>query len=167
MPGLNVLRGRWWRTKNPSKNPTSVPQISLFSLNVNGINRSSKRNVLSAMRKEHDWGFFLMTDTQIHNQKEIPVVCRSFSCKDSTWNLGSPHSGGTAILVFKPVFVTTRFNDSGGNFSRIDYVWEGESFSLICIYAPADPTRRNVTLDEICCSSARRVRKPRLAFQQT
>jgi hypothetical protein len=25
----------------------------------------------------------------------------------------------------------------------------------------------NVTLDEICCSSARCVRKPRLAFQQT
>lgn len=144
MPGLKFLRGRWWSTKNSSKTYTSVPQISLFSLNVNGINRSSKRNVPSAMRKKHDWGFLLMSDTRIHDEKEIPAVCRSFGCKDSVWSLGSPHSGGTAILVFKPVLVTARFNDPGGNFSRIDYVWEGESFSLICIYAPADPTRRKM-----------------------
>jgi exonuclease III len=142
MPGLRFLRGRWWCTKSSSRSPTSVPEISMFSMNVNGINRSSKRDVLSAMCKEHDWGFLLMSDTRIHDEKEIPTVSRAFGCKDSVWSLGSPHSGGTTILLFKTVLVTARFNDPGGIFSRIDYVWEGESFSLLCIYAPADPIGR-------------------------
>jgi hypothetical protein len=30
-----------------------------------------------------------------------------------------------------------------------------------------NPSDTSVTLDEVCCSSARHVRKPRLAFQQT
>jgi exonuclease III len=142
MPGLRVFKGRWWLTKSPSKNFTSVPEISLFSLNVNGINRSSKRNVLSAMRKEHDWGFLLMSDIRVHDEKEIVAISKSFCCKDSVWSLGSPHSGGTAILLFKSVIVTARFFDPGGNFSRVDYVWKGESFSVICISARADPVRR-------------------------
>jgi hypothetical protein len=50
---------------------------------------------------------------------------------------------GTAILFYKSVDVKFCHHDAGGRYSRVDYLWsEGELFSLVCIYAPANHTDR-------------------------
>jgi hypothetical protein len=59
------------------------------------------------------------------------------------WSLGSPHAGGTAILFFKPVHILAKFQDPSDSFCRADFLCEGEKFSYVCIYAPADATKRN------------------------
>jgi exonuclease III len=142
MPGLKFHRGRWWTTKGPSKTPSSVPEISAFCLNVNGMNRTSKKNILSAMRKEHDWGILMMCNTRIYDEREILTTNRVFGCKEAVWSLETPNAGGTAILFLKPVLLTAKFSDPAGQYCRADFEWEGESFTLMCIYAPADPGRR-------------------------
>jgi hypothetical protein len=44
---------------------------------------------------------------------------------------------------------------------------QGSKGARKCSTAPSVSVSASVTLDEMHCSSARRVRKPRLAFQQT
>jgi exonuclease III len=142
MPGMRFSKGGWWATRGPSKTSSKVPEISAFSLNMNGINRTRKRNVLSTMRRDHDWGLLLLSDTRIHDARELKNLDKSLGCKDSVWSLGTPNGGGIAILFFKPVIVTAQYSDPGGHFLRADFVWENEEFSVICIYAPADSGRR-------------------------
>jgi hypothetical protein len=62
-------------------------------------------------------------------------------------------------------FVQLDFRNNGLSVNNAIYIY-------ICEPHPSKrlsyvPTTTSVTLDEIRCSSARRVRKPRLAFQQT
>jgi exonuclease III len=145
---MRFHKGRWWSSKFASRTASSVPEFSAFSLNVNGLNKSSKRNWLSSMRKTHNWSVLFLSDTRIHTEKDVSVLNKSLGCKSSPWSLGTPHVGGTAILFFQTVQMLATFSDSGGNFSRADFVWEGETFSFVCIYAPADPSKRKRFLSE-------------------
>lgn len=149
MVGLRFHKGRWWTTKCPSHNNASVPELKAFCLNVNGINKSTKRNQLASMRKFHDWSLLLLADTRVHCDKELSIFNRNLGCKDSIWSFGSPHVGGTAILFFKPMVVTLKYAHPEGFFSRADVVWEGEAFSLMSVYAPADPSQRKKFISNV------------------
>jgi exonuclease III len=131
-------------TKGPSRTSTSVPELNAFCLNVNGINKSTKRNQLNLMRKLHDWSIVLLADTQVHCDKELSVINRSFGCKDSVWSFGTPHVGPTAILFFKPMVITLKYTHPEGFFTRVDVLWKGKTFSLMSLYAPVDPSRRKM-----------------------
>lgn len=64
------------------------------------------------------------------------------------WSLGTPHVGDTAILFFMPVNVAYSFKDPHGRYSIVDYVWEGKTFTSLCIYAPAQQNARKKFLAE-------------------
>lgn len=105
------MRGRWWTTKGPSKTSSKVPEISTSAVNVNGINRSVKRNLLSTMRREHDWGILLLSDTRVHDDREFANIDRTFGAKASVWSLGIPNGGGTSIMFFKSVLILAKYVD--------------------------------------------------------
>jgi hypothetical protein len=68
--GMKFHRGRWWKlkkAKSASRTPSSVPNIELFSININDVHRASKRNNLLAMQMQHDWGIMLLADTRVHD----------------------------------------------------------------------------------------------------
>jgi hypothetical protein len=122
---MKFRRGRWWSTAKPSKISSQVPELLCFSLNINVMNRFSKRSQLSTMRKLHNWGILLLSDTRIHDEREFSKIDYSLGCKDSVWSLGTPHVGGTAILLFQQVIVLAKYSDPHRHFCRIDVMWEG------------------------------------------
>jgi hypothetical protein len=65
-----------------------------------------------------------------------------FKATEVFWSPGTPHVGGTALLFFCPVTIIKFFLDPRGRYTRVDYVWEGEEFSSVCLYAPADSDDR-------------------------
>jgi exonuclease III len=94
------------------------------------------------MQMEHDWGIILLADTRIHDLCEVPFLNRMWKCKEGFWSKGTPNVGGTAILFYKHVVVQSSYHDAGGRWSRVDYLWKGESFFAISIYAPANASER-------------------------
>jgi exonuclease III len=75
------MKGRWWTTTGPSKTSSKVPELSAFAFNVNGLNRFTKRNMLLAMRREHDWEVLLLSDTKIDDERELQNIDKSFVAK--------------------------------------------------------------------------------------
>jgi exonuclease III len=126
-----------------------VPDFNAFCLNVNGINKLNKRNELNSMRKLYDWSIVLLADTRVHCDKELSIINQSFECKDSVWSFGTPHVGGTTILFFKPMVITLKYAHPENFFTRADVLWEGEAFSLMSLYAPAEPTRRKIFISNV------------------
>jgi exonuclease III len=170
--GMKSYRGRWWKTKGKSRTPSTVPKLRqfFFKRNFNGVHRASKRNNLLAMQMEHDWGIMLLADTRIHDLREVPSLNKMWKCKEGFWSKGTPNVGGTAILFYKPVVVRSYYHDAGGRFSRVDYLWEGESFSAISIYAPANASERKLSLQTISfhtCKSTHLLKGASLAVIST
>jgi hypothetical protein len=64
---MRFFRGRWF--KSSVKTPTNVPELSCFSLNVNGLNQLTKRSHLASMRRVHDWSILSLPDTRLHHEK--------------------------------------------------------------------------------------------------
>lgn len=120
----------------------NLPSASHFALNVNGLHKDIKRVQLNTMRRQHDWKVLYLSDTRLCRQEETALFEKKLGVVHGEWSLGTPHVGGTAILFFMPVNVIYSYNDPGGRFSRIDYVWQDEQFSSICVYAPAQPIAR-------------------------
>jgi exonuclease III len=139
-PSIRFRKGRWWNCKGPVKTSSQVPTLKHAALNVNGINSTRKRNVLSSIRKEHDWGILYLSDTRIHDSREFAGLKISLGFKESVWSLGTPNVGGTAILFFIPVTIKYKYSDPFGRFTRVDYIWQEYTFSSICVYAPANPS---------------------------
>lgn len=70
-PAIRFRKGRWLNSKGPVKTSSQVPTLKHAVLNGNGINSARKRNVLSSIRKERDWGILYLSDTRIHDDSEI------------------------------------------------------------------------------------------------
>lgn len=140
---MRFRKGRWWNTSDPnSKVSCQVPELRCFAVNINGLNRSGKRSQLSSIRRLQDWSVLMLSDTRIHDEREFPNIERSLRCNSSAWSLGTPHVGGCSIMFFVPVTLTKKYSDPSGHFCRADVIWEGETFSFLCIYAPADVSQR-------------------------
>lgn len=145
---MRFKKGKWWSTASPMKVAAQVPELRCFSLNVNGINRPSKRDQLSAMRKLHDWGVMLLSDTKVHDEREFVKVDHYFGCKQSVWSVGSPYVRCCTIMFFKTITILKKFSDPLGNFIRADVSWEGEKISFISVYAPTDDAKRKKFFSE-------------------
>lgn len=140
--GMKYHKGRWWKTKGASRTPTSVPEMQVMFLNVNGVHRPSKRNNLLAMQMQHGWGVVMLADTRVVDTRDLIPLNKLWKCKDGFWSKGTPNVGGTAILFYKQVLIKSTHQDPGGRYTRVDLVWEGETFTLLCVYAPANHTER-------------------------
>jgi exonuclease III len=114
--------------------------------------------------REHDWWVLVLSDTRIHDEREIQNVDRSLGAKYSIWTLGTPNSGGTAILFFKPVLIVNRFPDPGGRFCRAYYIWEVEEFSVFSVYAPADSSKRRRFFSDVLKSHIEKHRPSEKCF---
>jgi exonuclease III len=143
--GMRFHNGRWYKTKCATRTPPSVPEMKLISLNINGVHQSQKRNDFLAMQMQHmKWGVALLSDIRVYDlDKEVHFLNTAWKCKQGFWSKGTPNAGGTAILFYKSVDVKFCHHDAGGRYSRVDFLWEGELFTLVCIYAPANHTDRN------------------------
>jgi exonuclease III len=148
-PAIRFCKGRWLNCKGPVKTSSQVPTLKHVVLNVNGINSARKRNVLSSIKKERDWGILYLSDTRIHDDREIKGLEFSLGFRESVWSLGTPNVGGTAILFYTPVVIKDKFSDPLGRFTKVDYVRQEATFSSICIYAPASPTERKRLLSNV------------------
>lgn len=140
--GMRFHKGRWWKVKGATRTPASVPEMQVMSLNINGVHRPSKRNHLLAMQMQHSWGVLMLADTRIHDTRDLTTLNKLWKCKDGFWSKGTPNVGGTAVLFYKPVVIQTTHHDASGRYTRVDFVWEGESFTMICLYAPANHSER-------------------------
>jgi exonuclease III len=132
---------RSWRAAGTEAG-ASVPEMQLMSLNINGVHRPSKRNHLLAMHMQHSWGILMLADTRVHDTRELSNLNRLWKCKDGFWSKGTPNVGGTAVLFYKQVLVKDTYHDCGGRFTRVDFVWEGETITVLCLYAPANHSER-------------------------
>jgi exonuclease III len=47
-------------------------------------------------------------------------------------------------------------HDPGGRYSRVDCLWEGELFTILCIYAPANHTQRKSFFADTLCPYVQR-----------
>lgn len=45
-------------------------------------------------------------------------------------------------MFYKPVLVKAIHHVAGGRYSRVDFIWEGETFTVLCLYAPANHSER-------------------------
>jgi exonuclease III len=103
---MRFHKGRWFKTKGATRTSSSVPEMKLMSLNINGVHQSQKRNAFLAMQMQHKWGVVLLSDTRVHDlDKEEPFLKTAWKCKQSFWSKGTPNVGGTAILFHKQVEV--------------------------------------------------------------
>jgi hypothetical protein len=58
-------------------------------------------------------------------------------------------SGERPTLFYTSVIIKNKFSDPLDRFTRVDYVWQEETFSSICVYAPASPTERKRFLSNV------------------
>jgi hypothetical protein len=47
-----------------------------------------------------------------------------------------------------PVSVLNSYHDPEGRYTRVDYVWEEQEYSSICVYAPASPKERQTFFEK-------------------
>jgi hypothetical protein len=90
-----------------------------------------------------------LSDTRIHDSREFAGLKLSLGFKESVWSLGTPNVGGIAVLFFVLVIISDKYSDPLGRFTRVDYIWQEETFSSICVYAPANPTERKKFLSGV------------------
>jgi hypothetical protein len=64
---MRFHNGRWYKTKAITRTPSSVPEMKLISLNINGVHQGQKRNAFLAMQMQHKWGVALLSDTRVHD----------------------------------------------------------------------------------------------------
>lgn len=145
---------------SPNASSTTVPSALHFSLNVNGLNTDRKQAQLLTMRNIHGWKVLYLSDTRIYKSEVAEKLQKRMKASAGSWSLGSPHRAGTAILFFMPVNIVSEYNDPEGRYTRVDYIWEGEEYSSICVYAPADASERPAFFDQ--CLSQFFSRKPLL-----
>lgn len=140
--GMRFHKGRWWKTKGAFRTPASVPGMQIMFLNVNGVHRPSKRNHLLAMQLQQSWGIVMLADTRVHDTRDVSALNRLWKCKEGFWSKGTPNVGGTSFLFYKQVLIKTSHHDAGGRYTRVDFVWEGKTITILCIYAPANHSER-------------------------
>jgi hypothetical protein len=87
---MRFHNGRWYKTKAVTRTPSSVPEMKLISLNINGVHQSQKKNAFLAMQIQHKWGVALLSDTRVHDlDKEVPFLNTAWKCKQGFWSKGT------------------------------------------------------------------------------
>lgn len=145
---------------SPNSSSITVPTALHFSLNVNGLNNDKKQAQLLTMKNIHGWKVMYLCDTRIYKPEVAEKIQTRLKASAGSWSMGTPHRAGTAILFFMPVNIVHEYNDPEGRYTRVDYIWEGEEYSSICIYAPADASERPEFFEQ--CLSQFFSRKPLL-----
>jgi exonuclease III len=84
----------------------------------------------------------MLADTRVHDTRELSNLNRLWKIKEGFWSKGTPNIGGIAVLFYKQVMVKDTHHDCGGRFTRVDFVWEGETITILCLYAPANHFER-------------------------
>jgi len=118
--------------------------IELVSININGIQESRKRRMLSDFGRERKCSIIFAQETHISRVREIGEWGRQFGGK-CCWSLGSSHSRGVGI-IFHPsldVKILNFKHDSDGRIIAVNIEYNSQHFRLVNVYCPTEPTERS------------------------
>ena len=113
-----------------------MAKLRLASLNVRGLKDPTKRRQIFQYCKEKQFDVILLQET--HLQKEDEYFVRSIWGGDIFHSYGENNARGVAIMIRKETKVNVKDvkTDKLGRVIVLDIDFEGDSYTIINIYAP-------------------------------
>ena len=122
------------------------PMLKFLSINANGLRDKAKVDVLSCQCSLLTFDVLLLQETHLTTMDEGFFVAGKLLSR-GFWSLGTPHSCGVGILVSKCLDAgVSQWYQEGGRLIYVDLHLRGQSFRIMCVYAPNDHTDRKAFL---------------------
>lgn len=110
-------------------------EITIVSINVNGLKKEKKRFSLFEFFHLMEWDVIMLQETHVHNDDEIEKFKADWK-GNSLWSKSNESHSGTAILFKNSlnVEILSREIDYSGRLMCIDCLLNGEKVRLINVY---------------------------------
>jgi exodeoxyribonuclease-3 len=120
-----------------------MAEMSVVSLNVNGLRDHRKRRLLFEFLKNEKFDVIFLQETHIATVEDC-VKWNKESGLKGYWSLGLSNSCGVGILLRDPDRLKncTFRCDAAGRIVSLDCTFKSQDLRFINIYAPTDGTKR-------------------------
>jgi exonuclease III len=129
--------------KKRRRRKKSMTELSIITLNVNGIRDYKKRSILFDFLKRGKYNVIFLQETHITSVDECVLWNRESGFK-GYWSVGTTSSCGVGILLRD----SARFKhctfccDGEGRITTLDCCFNNQDFRFISIYVPTDGSQR-------------------------
>jgi exonuclease III len=117
--------------------------VKILTLNVNGINKASKRTKLYEFLKLEKIDIAFLQETYL-TQTAIKKAKAEWE-GESIWNPGLPNAKGTAILFSPSLDISINYltRDTNGRVIKVVCQMQESKLCLINVYCPVERERKN------------------------
>lgn len=124
--------------------------LSLLPLNVNGLIKTDRRQVIFNSLSALNFDIIFLQETRIETTDQIAYISKQWDGL-SLWHEGSRHSKGVGFLFskrLKPI-IKNPVKDVDGRLFKLDCIISNIEFTLVNVYCPNDHTERITFLQNL------------------